>query len=191
MRATTRAMPAAAIMLGSLTFAGCGGAPVPAVSTPAASDAPSSPAPTPDASPSAAPAPDVDPTCETIIPADTVEDFEEIGWSAQREPFRLGDTVLAEGLQCTWGDYSVASDRVQIFGWAPVSPSEADAAQNELVAAGWRREESPEGVYVTESADTAIEADADGYGITYFFGPGWVKLADTKQGLLLVEWPPV
>ena len=52
------------------------------------------------------------------------------------------------------------------------------------------REDAAEGVYVTESPETAIATDEEGYGMTYLFGDGWVKLADTKQGLLLIEWPP-
>ncbi len=29
----------------------------------------------------------------------------------------------------------------------------------------------------------------DGYGLTYLFGDGWVKLADTRQSLILVDTP--
>ena len=54
---------------------------------------------------------------------------------------------------------------------------------------GWVREDSAEGVYITESPETTIAVDEEGYGMTYLFGDGWVKLADTKQGLLLIEWP--
>lgn len=32
-----------------------------------------------------------------------------------------------------------------------------------------------------------METDGEGYGMTYLFGDGWVKVADTKQGLVLVE----
>ena len=46
-----------------------------------------------------------------------------------------------------------------------------------------------EGVYITEAKETTIAVDSEGYGMTYLFGDGWVKLADTKQGLLLIEWP--
>ena len=42
---------------------------------------------------------------------------------------------------------------------------------------------------VTESADTAVATDDEGYGLTYLFGDGWVKYADTKQSIALVEWP--
>jgi hypothetical protein len=49
-------------------------------------------------------------------------------------------------------------------------------------------EEVPEGLIVTESADTTVATDDQGYGLTYLFGDGWVKHADTKQGLLLVTW---
>ena len=36
---------------------------------------------------------------------------------------------------------------------------------------------------------TAIATDDEGYGMTYLFTPGQVTVADTKQGLLLIEWP--
>ena len=45
------------------------------------------------------------------------------------------------------------------------------------------------GVYVTESPSTVIAPDENGYGITYLFADGQVTVADTKQGLLLIEWP--
>ncbi|BDV30929.1 hypothetical protein [Microbacterium terricola] len=145
------------------------------------------PSPTPTSSEAAPPADDA--TCETIIPAETVADFEELGWTSQVEPFILGGTELEGGIQCKWGELEAATDHIQMFGWAPVTPDQAIAAEEQLVADGWMREESPEGIYVTESADTAIYTDDEGYGWTYLFGDGWVKFADTKQSILLVEWP--
>ncbi|MGA7146930.1 MAG: hypothetical protein WBX17_00370, partial [Microbacterium sp.] len=73
--------------------------------------------------------------------------------------------------------------------WAPIVADAAVDAQADLVDQGWLREEAPNGVYITEAKETTIAVDADGYGMTYLFGDGWVKLADTKQGLLLIEWP--
>ena len=35
---------------------------------------------------------------------------------------------------------------------------------------------------------TAVATDENGYGITYLFEAGAVKIADTKQSLLLIEW---
>lgn len=144
--------------------------------------------PTPTPSVTATTEPLGDPTCETIIPAATVEDFGSVGWTVRAEPFRIGDQELEGGVQCVWGDFTTATDHVQIYGWAPISAEAADDAQDELVALGWRVEESPEGLIVTESADTTVATDGDGYGLTYLFGDGWVKYADTKQGLLLVTW---
>jgi hypothetical protein len=155
---------------------------------PAASDAPSSPAPT--ATPTETAAPAADPTCETIVPESVVAEFGEIGWTAKSEPMRVGSTELAEGIMCTWGDYSVATDHVQIYGWAPLNDDQREEAIAELIASGWTREDDDAGVYVTESSDTAIATDAEGYGLTYLFGDGSVTYADTKQGLVLVEWPP-
>jgi hypothetical protein len=154
---------------------------------PPVTTAPSSPAPTPSGGGAGA-NPD-EPTCETIIPAATVADFEEAGWTVQADVFRIGGLEIADGIECTWGDFSVATDHVQIYGWAPIDRPQADAAQAELLRSGWRREEGEGGFYITESTETAIAPDEDGYGLTYFFGDGWVTLADTKQTLVLVEWP--
>ncbi|QIG40369.1 hypothetical protein G5T42_13530 [Microbacterium sp. 4R-513] len=149
---------------------------------------PSTPAPQPEASASSDP--DVEePTCDTIISPTTVKDFESLGWTSLADKFLVGSIEIPDGVQCIWGDFSTATDHVQLFGWAPISADQAESAQTELVAQGWRREDSPEGVYVTESAETASSVDEEGYGLTYLFGDGWVKYADTKQGILLVEWP--
>jgi hypothetical protein len=149
--------------------------------------APTSPSPTPLESPSQAPM--ADPTCETIIPATTVDDLSSVGWTVRAEPFRVGEIEISEGVQCIWGDFTTATDHVQIYGWAPISAADAADAQNQLVSLGWTMEEAPEGVIVTESSETTVATDEDGYGLTYLFGDGWVKYADTKQGLLLVVWP--
>ena len=61
--------------------------------------------------------------------------------------------------------------------------------EDHLVEVGWRVEESSEGTILTESAETTVATDEEGYGLTYLFGEGWVKYADTKQGLILVVWP--
>lgn len=166
-----------------------------------------SPAPTPAAPDSAAPVPAqteaapeesatpaapvgaTDATCENIIPAATADDFTSLGWTSQEEPFRVGATELDDGIQCKWGDTDIASDRVQIFGWAPIDETTAQAAEQELVASGWKVEQDADGTYVTENPDWLNGRGVDGYGITYFFGDGFVKLADTRQSLVLVDAP--
>ena len=133
-------------------------------------------------------APAADPTCETIIPAATVEDFESVGWTARAEPFRVGELEIAEGVQCIWGDFTTATDHVQIFGWAPISEDDADEAQDALVAEGWTRRGDPRGTSSSPRAPRRPSRPTiEGYGLTYLFGDGWVKYADTKQGLLLVD----
>ncbi|WP_345802955.1 hypothetical protein AAIB33_07705 [Microbacterium sp. AZCO] len=150
---------------------------------------------TPTAGPEATPTPTADagapdtPTCETIIPKATVADFTSLGWDYLSDPFSVGGVDLADGVQCIWGDFNTGS-APQIFGWAAITKAKAQTAQDALVAEGWRVEESPDGVYVTQSTDDATATDAEGYGLTYLFGDGWVKYADTKQGLVLIEWPP-
>jgi len=153
----------------------------------APTDVPSSPAPELSPTPEATSGP---PTCNAIIPASTVADFTSLGWTVQIEPFRIASMEISGGVQCKWGDQKVTTDRVQLFGWAPISAADAAEAQRELVASGWKSEQAADGVYVTENPDWAIAKDANGYGMTYLFGDGWVKLADTRQSLVLVDWPP-
>ncbi|WP_127474487.1 hypothetical protein [Microbacterium sulfonylureivorans] len=151
--------------------------------TPTAAPPEATPTPTADAA-------DEDPTCETLIGADVVADFESIGWSSRAEKFYLGELELAHGIQCVWADFEgPAGDHLQLFGWAPIGDEEAAEAQTSMVDQGWIREESSEGVYITEPKETTIAVDEEGYGMTYLFVAGSVKLADTKQGLLLIEWP--
>ena len=153
---------------------------------------PSAPAPTPE--PSAEPttaAPTEDPTCETLISDQIVADFESVGWTARADPFYLGEHEIPEGLQCMWADFAgQAGDHVQIFGWAPISADDAADAQDDLVSQGWVREDADDGVYITQNPEMTIAPDAEGYGMTYLFGDGWVIVAETKQGLVLIEWPP-
>lgn len=165
-------------------------------STPPSTTKPSDPpsgAATPDAEPttSATPEPVGDPTCATIIPTSIIEDFTELGWTVRVDAFRIGATEVPDGVQCTWGDFSVASDQVQSFGWAPIDEKDAVAAQKELRNTGWVREAGDnDEVYYTQDPKTVAVGDDDGYGLTYLFGDGWVEFADTKQSLLLIDWPP-
>ena len=184
----TRSSLAAALVLTATLLAttACAG-PAPEAAAPQ-TPTPLATSPTPTPSPTQSAAPVGDPTCETIIPAATVEDFDSVGWTARAETFRIGELEIPEGVQCVWGDFTTATDHVQIYGWAPISADDAVDAQNALVAQGWSREETPEGLIVTESAETTVATDDQGYGLTYLFGDGWVKYADTKQGLLLVTW---
>lgn len=184
---------AAAGVVATLALAGCT-SPAPAPAT--AGDQPAATAAAPDAStpePSTSPTgeatPPPDPTCENIIPQATADDFTSLGWTSQEEQFRIGGTALDDGIQCKWGDTKIASDRVQIFGWAPIDDDSARAAQKELVAAGWKVEKDADGTYVTENPEWLNGRGADGYGLTYFFGDGFVKLADTRQSLILVQSP--
>ena len=78
---------------------------------------------------------------------------------------------------------------MQIFGWTPIDDAEAAAAEKELTASGWKVEREDEGTYVTENPEWLGGRGVDGYGLTYLFGDGWVKFADTRQSLLLVDSP--
>jgi hypothetical protein len=170
-----------------LLLVGCApAADAPAPTSTASVIAPSSPAAT-----SSTPTPDADatPTCETLILPEVVESLTAQGWTAETDTFRIGATEVPDGLWCVWGDYSVASDHVQIYGWAPVDETTARTARETLISSGWRVVPDSSGDFVTESADTVLAPDDEGYGMTYRFGDGWVTVSDTKQGLLLIQRP--
>lgn len=185
---TARSLPAATGALLVLLLAGCSGAAhtEPTRSPPATADTTvetSSPAPVPAPEPTGE-----ELTCESMISDGTVAALTSAGWSAQGKEFRAGGVEFTDGLLCFWADFSVPSDHGQLYGWARVSAADAAEAQAGLLAEGWQREESEEGVYVTEDPEFSMGTDEDGYGMTYLFGDGWVKFADTRQSLLLVDW---
>ncbi|CAH0125568.1 hypothetical protein SRABI76_00138 [Microbacterium oxydans] len=182
---TTSAAAGALFLLAALT----------ACSAPAAPEEPASPSTSPRSEPSAAPASTPTPaatgapiSCESMISAGTVQALTDAGWTAEPTAFVIGDVELTEGLLCFWGDYSVGSDHGQLYGWSEISPEDATKAQSSLLASGWTREDGPEGTYFTEDPRFSMGTDDDGYGMTYLFDDGWVKLADTKQSLLLIGW---
>ncbi len=166
------------------TIAGC--------TEPAPAASPSQSAAPPAAS--SAPPPDAegtppDPTCESILSSALVETFAEIGWTTQVDPFVLGDQEL-DGMLCKWANFEQPNaNEVQIYGWARIDAAEAAEATSLLENQGWIREETAEGVLVTEDPDFAMIVDDDGYGMTYLFGDGWVIVADTRQNLVLVNRP--
>ena len=82
-----------------------------------------------------------------------------------------------------------ATDNLLVFGWAPIAASEATRLQADLIGQGWLREDGAQGTYITTDPQYAVAVDEDGYGMTYLFGDGWVTLALTKQGLVLIERP--
>ena len=182
---------AAALVLTAAVLAACSGSPEEAALAPTGNaTSPTGTAPEPSPTPEPEPASTETPTCDTLIGESVVADFESLGWSSQESPLYIGSTQIEGGIQCMWADFSgPAGDHGQMFGWAPLAEDAATAAQTELVSQGWIREEDAAGVYVTESPSTVIAPDENGYGITYLFADGQVTVADTKQGLLLIEWP--
>lgn len=128
------------------------------------------------------------PTCETIISAGTVATFADLGWTPEQSEFHIGEEALDGGIYCSWADWEQPSDHGQFFAWAPLTADQGAEAQNVLLSEGWIREDGDEGVYFTEDPSLAFQTDEDGYGMTYLFGDGWVKFADTKQSLILIEW---
>ncbi|MBT2485622.1 MULTISPECIES: hypothetical protein [unclassified Microbacterium] len=174
---------AAAVLLAALALSSCAASGETPTTAPHASATP-----TPGSDPGASAETEGPITCETMISPGTVEALTDAGWTAKPKEFVVGDVELTEGLLCFWADYSVGSDHGQLYGWAEITAEQAEKAQEALAAGGWRREESPEGVYFTEDPQYAMGTDDEGYGMTYLFNDGWVKLADTKQSLILIDW---
>ncbi|WP_067198837.1 hypothetical protein [Microbacterium sp. XT11] len=180
------AAPLAALLL-TATIAGCTGAPQTSTTTsphPTTTSAPQTRTPTPVPTPSATAAAA---TCESIISPGTVKALTDVGWSAEEREFTIGDLVLKDGLLCLWADYSVVSDHGQLYGWSPIEDEDAAQAQSWLLSQGWIREDGDDGTYITEDPQFSLGTDDDGYGMTYLFGDGWVKLSDTRQGLILID----
>ncbi|WP_435744329.1 hypothetical protein [Microbacterium sp. PMB16] len=183
---TLSAVAGGLLVVALLTSCAAPGEPV---QTPPATSA--APKPASSAEPVSTPTPttpDAAISCESMISAGTVEALTAAGWTAKPKEFVVGDVELTEGLLCFWADYSVGSDHGQLYGWSKITEDDASRAQSALLAGGWRREDGPEGTYFTEDPQYSMGTDDDGYGMTYLFGDGWVKLADTKQGLVLIEW---
>ncbi|MFK4834496.1 hypothetical protein ACI3KY_02075 [Microbacterium sp. ZW T2_14] len=181
---------AAALVLTTVLLSACSGSPEAAPEETGNATTPTAAAPEPSATPTATSEAAAEPTCETLVGTSVVANYESVGWTSQAMPLYIGSTEIEDGLQCMWADFDgPAGDHGQMFGWAPLSEDEAADAQDELVSQGWLREEDAAGVYITESAETAITTDDQGYGMTYFFTNGQVLVSDTKQGLLLIEWP--
>lgn len=187
---TIRHTSAATALLLVLTLVGCSGGDAPHDAAPSTKP----PKPSPEASvdpvaqPPATKTPNAEPACDTIITASMVKTLTESGWTAEPQEFVIGDLPMTEGILCFWADYTVGSDHGQLYGWSPIDDQDAATAQESLLAEGWTREDGPEGTYITEDPQYAMGTDDEGYGMTYLFGDGWVKLADTKQSLVLIDW---
>ncbi len=194
MPARSRPLIFAALVATALVLFACTSTPEPAPTTPqpgsTATVAPIDPSASPDpeqSEPVTAPA---DVTCESLLGEDLVTELTDQGWTAREDPFFIGDVELADGISCTWGDFEAsAGDDLLLFAWSPISTEQATAARAGLTSEGWLTEEGPSGTYVTEDPSMAIAVDAEGYGMTYLFGDGWVTLSDTKQGLVLIQLP--
>ncbi|MEJ1090044.1 hypothetical protein WDU99_17145 [Microbacterium sp. Mu-80] len=184
---------AVGMLLTSLALASCAPAAEPqgASTPPAPEPVATTPPPAtvaPEPAEESTPEPHADPTCETIISSGTVDALKSQGWTSMQEEFRIGETVVDGGLMCMWADFSTASDHGQMYAWGPISGETAATAMAGLQRDGWLRSSEGDHVYFTEDPAYAIATDADGFGMTYEFGDGWVEFADTKQGLLLVDW---
>lgn len=173
-----------ASLLATVALSGCS-APEPASTAPPADAAPSSPVATPQETASAPALPD--PTCENIIREASLTELQAQGWQYQEEPFTIGDEQIDGGVLCTWTNAAELGGNVVQFGWAPLTAEQTTTTERSLERQGWIREEGSDGTYLTEDPAFALNIDADGYGMTYFFGEGYVQVADVKQGLVIIE----
>ena len=126
-------------------------------------------------------------TCANLISQTTAEALTAQGWTTQEKDFQIGEVPLPDGLLCMWADFSTASDHGQMYGFSELDESTSQKAQQSLDDSGWIRSSDSSGVYYTEDPRYAIATDDEGFGLTYLFGEGWVKFADTKQGLILIN----
>ncbi|GAA3925482.1 hypothetical protein [Microbacterium soli] len=186
----TRLPLALGILLTALCLAACGSPAAPGTTAPT-TKTPDVPKETATSEPvqQTSPPPTIPtPTCETIISEGTVRALQEQGWTYEQREFRIGDVPVESGLECMWADYTTASDHGQMYAWGLLSSEQSRTAQAGLQTDGWLRSSEDGRTYFTEDPAYAIAVDDEGYGMTYEFGDGWVKFADTKQGLLLIEW---
>ena len=185
--------PRIPLALGALLLltglAACSSAPPEPAATPVATADAGSVQPEKTSEPEGTPTPEPkeELTCANLISQATAEALTAQGWTTQEKEFQIGDIALTDGLLCMWADFSTASDHGQMYGWSEIDESTSTKAQQSLSDAGWLRSTDSTSVYFTEDPNFAISTDEDGFGLTYQFGEGWVKFADTKQGLLLID----
>lgn len=148
------------------------------------------------ASPSAKAQPEqtwADPTCDNTMTSEALARYQAAGWTGEPQDrvWLIGGVAAEGGILCQWmEDHSVATDNFTWIGWAPAV--DAEAMVNDLVLeGGWRREDAPEGIYMTaDDAQMMPIVDAEGYGTTYLFTGGQVRYASTKAELVSITAPP-
>ncbi|MFT3799441.1 nitrate ABC transporter substrate-binding protein [Microbacterium sp.] len=178
----------AALALAAVLFTGCGAAADPTPTETGNASTPTAAATT-TAEPTVAPTVDAaEVTCESILGDDLLAQFAAQGWTFKEAPLVVGG-VTTDGIECTWANYDVPSGNLMIFGWGQLTEAEAEKAAQQLESEGWSREDAVDGFYITEDPTQALTTDAEGYGMTYQFGDGWVTVSDVKEGLLLIVRP--
>ncbi len=183
-RASRLTLPAL-LAAAALSLAACSSPEPQATIPPEAGAVPSSPVATPEATASTPALPD--PTCENIIGEASFTELEGQGWEYEQEPFLLADEEISAGVMCTWTNPAEPGGNILQFGWAPLTAAEAESTQEALESDGWIREDDGDGAFLTEDPAFALTVDEAGYGITYYFGEGYVQVADTKANLAIVE----
>lgn len=196
-------------LVAALTLAGCSASsePEPASSADAAPADPAAstaPAPAEEAPAEPTPAPAEKLTCETLIPDSVTSVLAEEGWSATASQIYIGADAVKDSLMCTWTPAD--SFGGQMYGVGVLTDEQSTKMRAELKAQGWTSEKAGEEEYfsapvasapkptpspgASASAEPTPEEPTGAMaGMTYLFADGWVKYADTREGLLLIATP--
>ena len=189
------------VLLSVLLLAGCGSANTDTTAKPTAAPsgaASAAPQVTTDDTPAPAETTDEDLTCETMIPESVVGALTSQGWSATASQLSVGSQTIDDSLLCTWAP--TGSFEGQMYGVGRLTSTEENQLRSDLAAQGWTTQDAADGVYFTAPVAAAptpapgATASTTGgggtmSGFTYLLGDGWVKYADTRDGILLIVTP--
>ncbi len=156
-------------------------------------------------------------TCETLISEAVSTTLLDQGWKPSQAPLHIAETEVPDGMLCTWGPADViVGTEGQMYGFGLLDEKLSAQAQEQLTKQKWTSEKTDEGVYMSAPAappappapapssstaaspgatatpaapatTTAPPASAAMDGFTYLFGDGWVKFADKRDGIILIQ----
>lgn len=157
----------------------------------------STPTPTPTASPSAT-SEAAAATCENTATTEFLTMMSEQqwqGWTIPRDG--IGFTPFDDlpggpppgQITCRWGeDPDLATDNVVQHSWSALSAVDVGAWQSELVARGYERIDSAEGVFYAVQGEAGY-SDDEGFGDAYLFTDDDVRWAMFKADVAFVKAP--
>jgi hypothetical protein len=163
--------------------------PTPTVSTTPTSAPPPTPSATPTPTPTESAPTTVVATCENTSTAEfraKMAGNDWVSWETQDEqigarPFDVFPNGTPDGaIVCRWGaDPNLATDNVIDLAWSPIDPENAVAAMDKLETEGYTRLTMADGIYLAMEGPPGY-TDAEGWGLTYYFGIDDVRWAATK-----------